>query len=1107
MPPNDVIESQLSSLAPARRLEILKAAAGRKSAAGEAPVALNLPQAPLSFAQGGLWLTAQVGGEQHRFNMVSAYSLVGKVRPELLEHAFRRVIDRHRTLKSRFVVRNNEPFQEEIRDVQFQMPVVDLSTESASRREDLLQERLTTESRWQFDLAVGPLFRAHLYRLEEERHVLQINVHHAIFDGWSKVVMFEELSAAYAALLEGTEPKLPALPLQYADFAAWQRKYLREKLDAQVEYWRHALSDAPPLLYLPTDRSRPARQSSEGAVIHTTFDRATVEALRALSRKSGATIFMTLLAAFKLALFRFTGQADICVATPVDNRNRNELKRLIGYFLNTVVLRTRLDGAMSFRELVAEVKRTTLEAFRHQDVPFEQVVEAVSPVRCPSFTPLHQVAFVFQHASSGAPELAGLQTEKLSGGNDTTKYDLYATFREDDDGIHGWIMYRTDLFRAQTVESFADTLQAIVRGVIESPECSLASSPVTSETEQARLVELSRGADLPPLHTSLHDAFFAKAAQNPDRTAIVEDDRRITYGELAQRVRKIAGAFSKLGVGPGARVAVNLPRGISYAESLLAAWTVGAAVVPLDPILPDTRLAVVVESAQPALVVSDGAAARFAPHVRSVAPAEIAQLAVGEGEQSSPVAVSDDFPAFVLFTSGSTGTPKGVVGTHRGMLNRIAWQWGELPPLPNESVAQRTNIGFVDSQTELCATLLSGASLVVIDDRTLRDPFELIDTMARNEVTTLYIVPSLLRVLFDAIPRLHEHLPSLQRVTLSGEALPADLVTRFAEALPDAVFLNVYGATEAADVSAASYSALTAAGERVPIGWPLTGMSLYVLDDELQLCPTGVEGSLYAAGAGVALGYWKNPRLTAERFLPDPHARTAGARMYFLGDRGRRLQDGCVEYRGRGDQQVKLRGLRIEIGDIEHCIGKIPGVLATAVVAVSGAGDENILVAYVQTEQDARIDTDLVASHLAAHLPDYMRPARVLLCSELPHNASGKIDKAALRTRGLPALEASNHRGPVTETERKLLAIWRGLLRVEEISVDASFLALGGHSLLAMRMIARIRDELGERITPDKIFTLLTIAKLAAHIDAQRAVLGVESAPSNADADGEIREF
>jgi amino acid adenylation domain-containing protein len=1106
MQSENALETQLQRLSPEQRAQLMQTLNARKARDSAGPTAARLVRAPLSFAQRGLWLMNQVGAEPHKYNMVSAYRLHGPLDRASLESAFQTIVARHRILRSRFALDGDEPCQEDVPDFVLALPLVDLGQLEPGAAEQRLRELLTAESRWPFDLQTGPLLRLHLYRLAPEQHVLQINVHHAVFDGWSKALMFKELAVAYSAARAGITPDLPPLTVEYADFAAWQVKHLRDKRAEQLAFWKHELGDAEPLLHLPIDFARPPRPSSEGGLATVSFDAAQVQALRLLAQECGATLFMAMLTVFKMALYRCCDQADICVATPVDNRSRRDLKYLIGYFLNTVILRSRIEPSVTFRQLLGRLKHTTLEAFRRQEVPFEDVIEAVSPARSQSFSPLHQVAFVFQHSTAGAPELAGLRTEKLAGGNDTTKYDLYATFREEDSGLLGWFTYRTDLFRPETIESFVATLYSLLAAAVATPDQPLALLPTLTDERQRDALSQSSAAEaaLPP--GSVARAFFERASLHPRQIAIHLDGGAVTYGALAQGAERLAAHLGALGVRPGTVVGVHMRRSEQHIEATLAAWMLGAAVVPLDTLQPDARLAQIVRAAAPVLIVHDpGQAPSFAGDIRCVSGAEPPEHFGAQSAQPQSWQGMAADVAFLLFTSGSTGVPKGVIGTHRGLLNRVAAQWQLFQPVQGEIVAQRTNIGFVDSFTEVWSTLLSGGSLVIIGDDVLRDPFEWIDTMANAGVTSLYVVPSLFRVVLEAYPDLRSYLPTLRRVTFSGEPLTADLIARCEEALPELQFVNVYGATEAADVSAAGRAMLHAQA-RVPVGRPLPGMSLYVLDDNLQLCPTGVEGALYAAGISLALGYHGNAQLTAERFVPNPFVDRPGERMYFLGDRGRRLADGRVEFLGRRDTQVKLRGLRIELGEIEHCIESLTGVLAAVVVAVASESSGEALVAYVQPEQEARIDRQAVARHVATRLPDYMRPAAIVLCTDLPHNVSGKIDRRALRERGLPEQDDAAYRAPATETEQRLTGIWQELLRVERISVDASFLALGGHSLLAMRLVARVRETFAVRLAPENVFELLTIARQAAHIDAQR-VLSQGGGADGPQDEQEVTEF
>jgi len=1088
----------------------IEAAEGTADAGGLR--ALDAPNAPLSFAQSRLWLLDQIEGRHYKYNMVSAYALRGELDCAALQQALALIVQRHRILRTRFVATADDDtigMQEPIADFHFELPLIDLSELPTSQREERLETLLLQEGRWLFDLAQGPLARFHLYRMDSDHHVLQMNLHHAVFDGWSKGVLFRELSLAYGDLRAGRSPDMPQLPVQFSDYAAWQRSALDTRMTAQADYWREALRDAPPLLELPTDFPRPAQQSSVGEILPVRVDAALTQALRELGQRHGATLFMTMLAAFKLLLYRYSGMRDIVLGTPVDMRNRSELRRLIGFFLNTVALRTRLDPSMDFPALLGTVKQACLSAFQHQDLPFEQVVEAVEPVRSQSFTPLFQSMFVFQHASAGAPELAGLESEKIAMGNLTTKYDLYLTLVERDQGLHGWLTFRSDLFRPATMQSLLTNFEELLRQIVAAPQSQLDDFPLLAAAEHAAALDAARGRRVPLVATPVHQVFAERAAARPDAVAVVDAAGETSYGQLQAAAERLSAVLAGQGVTAGDRVGVHLQRGHAYCQTLLAIWRRGAVAVPLDTRQPAARLGEIVTSAGLALLLHDQTQApEFAA---SVACLQLADAMAAESPR--PVATTMlvtecDWPAYVLFTSGSTGRPKGVVGSHRALANRLQWQWRDYPYAQGERSAQRANIGFIDSLTEIFSALLADVPVVVIDDASARDPYDLVDALAESAAGTLFIVPALFRAVLEAFPELDQRLPDLRRVFFSGEALTPDLVARFSEALPRTAMINAYGATEVAEASTIDVAGMSECA-RIPIGRPMDNMNLYVLDEQLRLCPTGVVGMLYAHGVSLAEGYWRNPALTAERFLPDPHADEPGARMYSLGDLGRRLADGTVEFIGRRDHQLNLRGFRIESSDIERVIERAPGILAAAVVAVPNSVGDEVLVGYACAEEDARVDLDTLKDYLRQRLPDYMQPGILVLCDELPSNVTGKIDHKALRARGLPELK-DEFQAPRTPLEHRLAAIWCEILHLPRVSVLANFFDLGGHSLLGVRIAARIREECAVQLSVQELFQRLTIAGVAERVDALQRIQNLRDTGNAAEADTgaiEVSEF
>ncbi|HEX7314138.1 MAG TPA: amino acid adenylation domain-containing protein [Pyrinomonadaceae bacterium] len=1039
---------------------------------------------PLSFAQQRLWFLQQLEPESPAYNLPSALRLTDALDTDALERSLGEIVRRHESLRTTFDIVGGQPrqFIADARPVR--LNVTDLSGLPADEREAASQRLVEEEIRRPFDLARGPLFRASLFRLGEREHTLLLVMHHIVSDGWSMGVLVRELSTLYAAFRQGTEPELTELPVQYADYAMWQREYLSgEVLEEQLRYWREQLGGGLPALELPADRPRPAVRSYRGAEMPIGVDARLTEGLRALGRENGATLFMVLLAAFDVLLYRYTGRTDVVVGTPVAGRNRREVENLIGFFVNTLALRTKLDGPVSFRELLRRVRETTVGAFAHQELPFERVVDELRPERDTSHAPLFQVMFALQNASDDELELTGVGVEELEAETGAAKLDLRLSALEFD-GLSISIRYSTDLFDAPRIRLMLEHYRVLLEGVVAAPDASISSLPLLTEGERRQLlVEWNDTARAYPSEKCLHQLCEEQAARTPEAVAVIFEREELTYAELNARANRLARRLRALGVGADTRVGVMLERSTELVVTLLAVLKAGGAYVPLDSSYPRERLSFMLEDAAcPVLLTQrrllDGLQAGRGQVLCVDDPAAFVGF---DDEDLAPLTTPDNL-AYVIYTSGSTGRPKGAMNTHRAIVNRLLWMQEAYQLTTDDRVMQKTPFSFDVSVWEFFWPLLTGAALVVARPEGHRDSTYLADLVLERQVTTLHFVPSMLQVFLEE-PRV-PLCKSLRRVISSGEALPYALQQRFF-ARSGAELHNLYGPTEAAVDVTAWHCRRDAEGTAVPIGRPIANIRTYVLDEHLNPVPVGVAGELHLGGVGLARGYLNRPGLTAEKFIPDPFSPEPGARLYKTGDLARHLPGGELEYLGRIDQQVKLRGFRVEPGEIESVINEHPSV-RECVVVLSEEGGDRRLVAYVVGGAGSRPEAGELRAHLCARLPEYMVPADFVMLDALPLSPNGKVERVALPAPGAARADARHeYVAPRTPTEAALAEMWAEILRVERVGVTDNFFELGGDSIKGAVFINRLQDRLGEIVHVITIFNGPTVGQLAAYLDEQ----------------------
>ncbi|GIV97573.1 MAG: hypothetical protein KatS3mg057_2230 [Herpetosiphonaceae bacterium] len=1019
--------------------------------------------------------------------------ITGPLNAEAWERALNAIVQRHEALRTTFVAGEGEPVQVISESLQLHLPLVSLEALPPDEREAQLRALVLAESQQPFDLAHGPLIRGVLYRLGADEHVLFLSMHHIVSDGWSMGILIRELALLCQEFSGGEAARLTPLPIQYADYAAWQRAWFQsEEAARQLDYWRRQLAGAPTLLELPTDKPRPPVQSYRGATYNFRLPAELSQALAGLSQGEQATLFMTLLAAFQTLLYRYSGQEDILVGSPIANRTRAELEGLIGFFVNTLVLRADLSGNPSFRQLLHRVRQTTLDAYAHQDTPFERVVDELQPQRSTSHTPLFQVMFILQNTPMPAitTETVRIRPLELDGG--AAKFDLTLAFEETPEGLRGSLEYASDLFEEATIRRMAMHYEMLLRAIVRSPDTGIADLELMDSTELQRVVrEWNDTAVDYPEPGWIHQCFEAQAERTPDALAVVFEDQFLTYAQLNARANQLAHYLRTLGVGPETRVGVCLERSLELVVALLGILKAGGAYVPLDPSYPAERLAFMLHDAQVPVLLSHSTLGErlpaFAGHLLCL---DRDWPAIAACSSANPdVRLDGDNLAYIIYTSGSTGTPKGAMNSHAAIRNRLLWMQQAYQLTPSDRVLQKTPFSFDVSVWEFFWPLMVGARLVVARPDGHRDSAYLIELIAREQVTTLHFVPSMLQ-LFLADPAV-ERCSSLRLMICSGEALSAALSQRVGERLPQVALHNLYGPTEAAvDVTAWPCAS---DGRSVPIGRPIANTQIYLLDRRLRPVPIGVPGELYIGGVQLARGYWNRPELTAERFIPDPFSAQAGARLYKTGDLARYLADGAIEYLGRLDHQIKLRGFRIELGEIEAALLRHPDIREAVVVAHQEHDGDARLIAYIVGEQGQMPAQHELMAFLKQTLPEYMVPAVFVPLEALPLSPNGKLDRRALPapTLARPDL-ARPYVAPRSGMEQTLAAIWQELLGIEQVGIDDNFFDLGGHSLLLAQARNRLQTALGRPIAMIELFEYPTIRTLVQHLtqeDEEDAVL------------------
>ncbi|MEM1391734.1 MAG: amino acid adenylation domain-containing protein [Cyanobacteria bacterium P01_H01_bin.150] len=1070
---------------------------------------LNLPsiqprteneQLPLSWAQERLWFLNQLEGSNAVHNISGGLRIKGKLDINALQLALSEIVNRHEVLRTSFQKQDGSPIQVIHPKATINIDLVDLEQLEATEQENFVQQQVQIEATTPFNLEIAPLIRSSLLKLSPTEYVLLLTMHHIVSDGWSMGIFIDEVCSLYKAFTQGEATPLVELSIQYADFAIWQRQYLSgELLQTQLNYWLSQLDGASNLLQLPTDHPRPGVQTYQGSTTSFTLNVDLTQKIKTLSQSSGTTLFMTLFAAFATLLYRYSGQSDITIGSPIANRNHNDIEPLIGFFVNTLVLRSHFEDNPSFESLLTQVRETTLKAYENQDVPFEKLVEALQPQRDLSYSPLFQVMFALQNAPIGEIELPGATLSTLKNESTSSLFDLSLDIFENDGKLVCEWEYSTDLFDGSTIERMASHFENLLSAIVENPSRKVAELPLMNQVERNQLlVEWNDTVTDYPKDKCIHQLFEEQVEKTPDAVAVVFEEQKLTYKQLNQKANQLAVHLRSIGVKPEVFVGICVERDLDMVVSVLAVLKAGGAYVPLDPDYPQERINYILDNAAvEILITKTSLTERLATNETKLVLLDDNQFASTVNCFNPVNTTKPNNLAYVIYTSGSTGKPKATMIEHRGCVNHCYAMIDTLDLKDTDTIAQTAPIGFDISVWQILTMLLVGGKVSVIKNEIIQDPSRFFEEIEAQEITVVQVVPSLLAIMLDIC----DHsgvlkLSHLRWLSVTGEAFTANLMHWWFKYYPSIPLLNAYGPAECSD-DVTLYPICDGENPQllnsntIPIGRPIANTQIYILDTHLNPVPIGVAGELYIGGSGVGRGYLNRPELTSEKFIQNPFDNSKSKQLYKTGDLARYLSDGNIEFLGRIDNQVKVRGFRIELGEIEALLNTHPQVNQAAIIVREDTPGNQRLVAYIVSSSDSLNSAEL-RPYLLSKLPEYMVPSAFVLLESLPLTPNGKVDRKALPAPDINLTRSHEYIPPQTETEKQIAAVLQEVLQVEKVSIDDNFFELGANSLTLVVINSKLRQILSIELPVVEMFTCPNIKALSQHITNNDTTEGVK---------------